>query len=335
MAFPSGSHYPRPRSEASTTAYVERTLELRGTAGLGQKPRPELLGPILGRIHSTLLDSVRMGFLHSSRMRGAVPKALRRASEVRYLGHSAASGECTALHFELPEFGSVAEELFRQGQLWDSRPRPDETAIDLLAQIIGDVRGEVRDSQRFDQALLGRLARYRPVFRRGLTAVALVDARAPSLAEIDAPLSRVAQTLARDTPPARRVRLCARLDMLGVSKRVLGLLPESGTPVTAVWIADDFVDLARFLDQQVLIEGLAEFRPSGALLRIDADAIRPAAPADRFFAQLPVGERRRNYAREAAATRPGERPYASIIGLLPADESESEEEFSRAVDELS
>lgn len=306
---------------------------MRGTAGLGEKPRPELLGPLLSRIHTTLLDSVRMGFLHSSRVRGRAPAALRRAAEVRYLGHSGVGDEATALRFELPEFGSVAEELFRQGQLWDSGPRPDQTAIDLLALTVADVRHEARDSQRFDHALLDRLAGYRSVFRHGLTAVALVDAKVPEPAQIDAPLSAMAHTLSCDTPPARRVRLCAHLDMLGVSKRVLGLLPESGTPVTALWTAEGFIDLARYLGQQVLIEGLAEFRPSGSLLRIDADAIRTAAPSDSFFASLPVAERKRSYLQEAAATRAGERPYASIMGLLAADESE--EEFARAVEELS
>ena len=42
---------------------------------------------MLGKVHDTLLASVRMGFLHSSRTRGRVPSVLRRAAEVRYLGH--------------------------------------------------------------------------------------------------------------------------------------------------------------------------------------------------------------------------------------------------------
>ena len=316
-----------------TTHYVERTLELRGTQGLGSKPRPGLLGPLLSRLHGTLLDSVRMGFLHSSRVHGGIPAALRRAADVRYVGHSGATEGATALHFELPEFGAVAEELFRQRQLWETGPRPEQTAMDLLALTISDVRREARDSERFDHALLDRLARYGPMFRRGLTAIALVDARAPQPAQIDSALSAAAATLSHDTPPARRVRVCARLDMLGVSRRVLGLLIDSGTPVTALWTADGFIDLAPLLGQQVVIEGLAAFRPSGALLRVDADAIRTATAQDTFFAKLPVSEKRRNYLKEAAATRLGERPYDSIIGILPADESD--EEFTRAVEELS
>jgi hypothetical protein len=129
------------------------------------------------------------------------------------------------------------------------------------------------------------------------------------------------------------VRLCGRLDLLGVSKRVMGLFLEDGASVTAVWIAEGFVDLASFLDKQVVIEGLAEFRPSGALLRVDADAIRDASAGDASFSTLPLPEMRRNYQKIMATVRPGQKPYASIFGLIPGEESD--EKFAVAVAELS
>jgi predicted nucleic acid-binding protein len=46
---------------------IERTFELQGPEGLGAKPWPKLVGPVLSRVQDTVLDSVRMGFLHSSR----------------------------------------------------------------------------------------------------------------------------------------------------------------------------------------------------------------------------------------------------------------------------
>ena len=193
---------------------LERTFELRGPEGLGARPRPELIGPVLGRVHDTLLETVRMGFLHSSRARGRIPGCLQRAA-----------------------------------------------------------------------------------------------------------------------PAARRVRLCGRLDLLGVSKRVMGLFLEGGVSVTAVWMEEGFVDLASFLDKKVLIEGLAEFRPSGALLRVDADAIRDAGTSDASFSTLPLAEIRRNYQKAAATVRPGQKPYASIFGLIPGEESD--DEFAAAVEELS
>ena len=231
----------------------------------------------------------------------------------------------------MPEFGSVAEELFEQEQLWSSGPKPEQTAFDLLSASLHDVRQMTKNSERFDHALLRRFANYRRLLRHGLTSIALPDANSKE-ESIDEPLSDAAESLFQETPPACRVRMCGRLDSLAVSRRVLGLYLEDGTPVTAVWTSEGFVDLANFLDKQIVIEGLAEFRPSGTLLRVDADAIRDAGAGDSSFSTLPLPEFRRNYQKAAATVRPGQKPYASIFGLIPGEESE--EAFAAAVAEL-
>lgn len=311
---------------------IERTCELRGSEGLGGKPRPELIGPVLGRMHDTLLDAVRMGFLHSSHARGRIPLCLKQAADVRFIGHVAGRDDSTILRFEVPEFGSVAEELFEQGQLWDSGPKPEQTAFDLLTASLHDVRQMTKDSERFDHALLRRFANYRRLLRRGLTSIALPNAKAVE-ESIDEPLSEAAESLFLETPPTQRVRMCGRLDSLTVSRHVLGLYLDDGTAVTAVWTNDGFVDLANYLDKQIVIEGLAEFRPSGTLLRVDADAIRDASAGDSSFSTVPLPEVRRNYQKAAATVRPGQKPYASIFGLIPGEESD--EVFAAAVAELS
>ena len=120
--------------------------------------------------------------------------------------------------------------------------------------------------------------------------------------------------------------------MLTVSRRVLGFYLDSGALATAVWMSTDVVDLAGFLNQRVLIEGIAHYRPSGSLLRIDAEAIDHAGPGDAFFSTLPPPELRRDYILEASRGRPLQTPYESIFGILPGDESE--DEFAAAVEEL-
>jgi hypothetical protein len=323
---------PKIKSTEAVLNLIERTLELKGTTGLGAKPRPELIGPVLGRVHDTLLASVRMGFLHSSHSRGRVPSMLHRAADVHYLGHSAGEDDSTILRFEVPQFGSVAEELFAQGQLWETGPKPEQTAFDLLAASLHDVRFMSRDSERFDHAMLHQFVSYRRLFKGGLESIVLPDAKVPEPEAIDEFLSAAAGELYRATPPARRVRLCGRLDLLGVSRRVLGLMLEDGAAVTAVWNMDGIVDLAGFIDRQVVIEGLAEFRPSGSLLRVDADAIQLAAPGDAAFSVLPLPERQQNYQKTATVIRPGHKPYAEIYGLILTDESD--EEFTAAVETM-
>jgi hypothetical protein len=315
---------------------VERSFRLEAPEGLGKKPRPELIGPVLARLHATLRDSVRMGFLHSSRARGRIPEALKRAAEVRYVGHRADEDQSTVLRFEAVPFGSAAPELFGQRLLWEEGPSEDQTAFELFAASLVDVAAQRRESSRFDLGLLQRIGKYGKIVsaKGGLRRIALPDVQTSTSAHIDAAVVQAAKELAAATPRSRRVRVVGRLDLLGVSQRVMKLVLDRQTVVTAVWSSEkEFTDLKDFLDRDVVIEGPAVFRPSGTLLRVDADAIASSTSADEFFRKVPEPILERDYAK-LARPRPGEKPgFAQILGIIPAEESD--EEFERALEELS
>lgn len=311
---------------------VERTLQLLGDEGLGARPRPELLGAVLTHAGQALRDAVRMGFVHSSRARGRISKALSRVVDCRFVEHSAGPSGSTILTFAVPVFGEVAPELFEQTSLWPMGPEPTENAFDLLAASIRDVLGAVRDSDRFDVNLLRRYAGFKTVLTHGLTAIAMPGPEATEPTTIDAQLTVAAKEMAQQTPPERRVRLMGKLDLLRVSKSVAGLQMEDGSLVTIVYSSGDFLDLRDLLSKDVLIEGQGVFRPNGSLLRVDADAVRKAGAGDSFFATTPRSEILRDYRREAAAVRHGHKPYAAIFGTIPADESD--EEYAAAIEAL-
>jgi hypothetical protein len=314
---------------------VERSFRLEAPEGLGRKPRPELIGPILASLHGTLEDSVRMGFLHSSRARGRIPAMLKRAAEVHYVGHSADGKEATVLHFEVARFGSVAGELFEQQLLWNNGPKADETAFDLLTASVRDISSLQRDSNRYDHPLLHRIASYGRLFsKRGLRRIDVPGSTRALSARIDPDVVVSARNLFAATPPAKRVRLTGRLDLLGVSQRVLKLQLDDHNIVTAVWSATEpFTGLARLLDQNVVVEGQAIFRPSGSLLRVDADAIAHAGAQDEFFRKLPIAGQAHDYVAEASRGHASRAAYASIFGLIKGDESD--EAFAAAVEEMS
>ena len=92
---------------------VECTILLADSDGLGAKPRPELIAPVLGHLRVTLVDSVRMGFLHASRARGRAPDFIGAAADVRFVSHSASAEGGALLRFEIPPFGEVADHVFR------------------------------------------------------------------------------------------------------------------------------------------------------------------------------------------------------------------------------
>ena len=71
------------------------------------------------------------------------------------------------------------------------------------------------------------------------------------------------------------------------------------------------------------------FRPSGRLLRIDADAIDSAGSRDSYFSVLPLPGVV-DYA-AAVRVRPGSSPYKDLLGMIPGEESD--EEFLKAIEE--
>ena len=313
---------------------LERTFELRGPEGLGVKPRPELIGPVFTHLHDTLQDAVRMGFLHSSRARGRLSAALRAAADVHYLGHSSESEGVTLLRFEVPTFGSAASELFGQQLLWEDGPQADQTAFELLGAALGDVRLRRKESNRFDPPLLRRIGSYRRLLNRGIVSIGLPDTDLAEPGRIDSEAVNAAAELGAITPSSRRVRVAGRLHVMVASQAVLKLDIRSGIAVTAVWEGALPVEaLKEYFNREVVIEGTGVFRPSGLLLRVDADAIGLAGAQDEFFRKVPVAPTAPDYS-VLARLRPGEKsPYDRILGSIPGEETD--EEFAAAVEALS
>lgn len=313
----------------ATLKAVERSFRIAGPEGLGSRPRPELIGPVLSGIEGTLLDAVRMGFLHSSRARGRVPSSLRAAADARFLGHSGEDG-ATLLHFAVPTFGSVAADLFQQRLLWDDGPRPEETGFELFGAALHDVAGRRTESNSFDPGLLRRIRTYQRVLTRGVERITMPDTIIERRGQIDSEVVVAASELYAVTPPARRVRVTGRLDVMGASQGVLKVDVRPGEVVTALWEGEQPVEsLREFFNREVVLEGVGVFRPSGSLLRIDADAIAPASSQDEFFRGIPIGAVQRDY-HKLSRLKAGEKSaYAQLRGSLGRDESD--EEFEAAL----
>jgi hypothetical protein len=276
-----------------------------------------------------------MGFLHSSRARGRLPHGVRAASDVRYIGHRAADEQATILRFEVPTFGEAAADYFAQTELWDDGPKRNETAFELLAAALDDVKTRRTESNRYDLGMLRSIRKYRAVFRQdGLARIAVPDVGRQAPAELDPSVLTIAQELAEVTPEPRRVRVAGRLDLMGASQGVLKLHMEAGGIVTALWQGEESIEdlAARFFNRDVLCEGIGVFRASGSLLRIDADAIRTANEQADAFRHVPTALPKSDFAR-AVRLRQGEpSPYASFLGSVPAEESD--EAFARAIEAM-
>ena len=290
---------------------------------------------MLKHVRGSLQDAVRMGFLHSSRAVGRLPQGVRAAADVRFIGLLGVDEDATLLRFEVPTFGEAAGDYFAQGQLWEDGPKADETAFELFAGAIDDVRSRRAESNRYDLGMLRSIRRYRALFRKdGLVRIALQDVACVNRSQLDSEVLAIARELADVTPAPRRVRVAGRLDLMGASQGVLKIHVDSGAVVTALWQGEEPVEsLAPFFNRDVLCEGTGVFRPSGSLLRIDTDAMTLATGQVDPFRRMPVAMPKVDFARTARARQGEPAPYASFLGSIPAEESD--EDFARAIESMS
>lgn len=313
---------------------VEHTLTVHGPALAGGSARPSAVGNMLRLIGPAVGSSVDVGFRRSSGP-GRRPAWLKATSNIRFRHSEPRGKDAMRFVFEAPRFGDVAAELYEQGQLFDEPPAQTDTAFDLFADVLADVSAQRADSERFDTGVLRRLEKFRnPVFGQGIELVEIGGDRlkkAPG--ELSGEVVDRAATLHQQTPRPSRVRVAGKLDMIRDSDRVFVLQLPKGEEVRGVWVGDDAQPLKEMFGQQVVVGGIAMFRPSKTLLRIDADAMSTARPEDGFFAQVPRPTGQPLDLKAIIREQHKKGGVAAMWGTMKAEESE--EEFLAAIEEMS
>ena len=307
---------------------VIHKLTLTGPENLGGKWPPRHLGFLLAEIQPAARAAVAMAFRNRSRVTGKTPDWLAKASDIR-LASLGGDGE-TTLVFEAPQLREAAADLYKQGESFPTRPDGADTALDLLTDVLADVAAGDADSVRFDDPLLRKIVRFRRVFEGPFDSLQ-VSSRRDQPGRISPPVIASAEQLSARTPPPRRVRVVGVLDTVSQSQAFV-LRMDDGQLVRGVLHGAAVADILPHFGRRVLVFGSAHFRPSGNLLRIEADEFRTATAKDDFFAKLPrpLG---------GLAPRPGaadrERSAKSlraVMGHWPGDETD--EEVEAALKEL-
>jgi len=259
----------------------------------------------------------------SSVAKGHPPGWFQRASDLRFTGYSHQGGD-TLIGLEVPLIGEAAEELYRQQKLWDTRPDPEQTALEVLRRVVDEVAVENAESSWFDRKLLARFARMRRVFGSEIQALRFPGDNHPTL--VNEAVALTAGRLGEITPPSRQVRLVGLLDMIRHGTRGFSLRIESGGQVRGVMESTESVDrLREFFGRPVLVLGRAVYRPSGRLLRVDALALEDGAGAPAVFSKPPPPQTSRPPAPGMFwPSETGERGVAAFFGTWPGDETDAQ-----------
>lgn len=129
--------------------------------------------------------------------------------------------------------------------------------------------------------------------------------------------------------------VAGKLETIRHSDRAFTLVPSSGEVLRG--IATEQInpsELASLFGKPALVSGLAKFRPSGSVLRVEAERIEAAAPTDiSLWSDLPRPFARVLDARTLRKPQGPDSGLAAIFGKWPG--TESDEEILRALEEMS
>ncbi|MFO0903196.1 MAG: hypothetical protein U0939_09365 [Pirellulales bacterium] len=288
----------------------------------------EHLGKFMAELPPALRSCVSMAFSHRGKSIGRRPGWLERAADVRW--NSRRQTQPDTLILELPPLGECAAELYRQQTLdseFDDRPAKDDTALDLLGDVLSDVALKNADSDRFDHDLLGRIAKFGSVFKNGPFQELLVTSRRfPS----DRPFRLTSGTavcakeLLGRTPVPQRVRLVGELDGIVASTQRFSLLLDTGEHAMGVFAVENSEALRSLWQKRVVVCGMAIYRPSGRLLRVDAESIEAGDGESSLFSRLPsppIATLDHQTLRQTQGPRSG---VNALIGNWPGDETDEE-----------
>lgn len=290
----------------------EHHITLKGPAVEDRGVSGHLLEDLVGVLVQGTERALRYRLEGRSTAPGAPPAWLRPASDFRLLSIVEAKGVRTFEVQAQPLLQSMPER-FQQGQLFDDID-PRKSPLELFEDALEDAMLEKVDSDAFDYPLLQTCADVRTVLGAGVDSFEIKNGRTLLL---DAEsLSRVAALL-REPFAARRVRLAGRLESIQYSDCRYMLTLASGAKIAGTARDLGTETLRTWFGKQVVVTGMADFRPSGRLLRINAEGFEPASETDlQVFAAIP---------RPLNTAAPVERPaaeggFAALLGKWPGDE---------------
>jgi len=313
---------------------IEQIVRLTSNEKYGQAAPPRPLGEILRLLPVAVSRALRMSFEGRSTASGPIPGWLHRMSDIRLVEYTGKTD--TRLHFACPTVGEAAPELFEQQEFgWTEKPHHDDTGFDILGDVVSDLTSHNADSERFDRPMLQYLAHFRRAINGTFQEIAFsghrLSPQPPSV--INESVIKTATEFSSETPRSEPARVVGKLDMIRASTQAFAIKLDSGDEVRGVMLNGDIGSLSQMLAKRVLVLGKAIYRPSGRLLRIDAENVQQTSENDTFFSKMPSPSRRRLDVRQIVREQSQKRGVAAIIGKWPGDETD--DVIAEALQELS
>lgn len=301
---------------------LEYTIRL-----LGLKPHQGLPGALL----RDLLDAVDRGARGSVRLRlegrsgargGPTPGWVHRAARFEVAGFTR---DVPGVELHAPSLRDAIPDRLAQYHLFEAVDA-EQSALGLMGTSLEEATEGNENSDAYDEGLLSTFEEFRRVFRHGVDEVEIRNGRrdAPAVHLTPAGLEVVTR-LQRETPRPQRVRVAGVVDAIRHSDQAFTLVLGSGTAIRGVLAEGKPDALVPFFGKPTVVSGLAHFRPSGALLRVDAESLSPGDERDlALWAAIPQPLASPFSAQELRRPQRTRAGVSALLGEWPGDETEDE-----------
>lgn len=230
----------------------------------------------------------------------------------------------TVIRVEAPTL-QEADAVRFAGELFDdpNRAATEATAIELFGEVLASVLDGEADAVMADRALLDSCVRFARVGSGSVDGIRLEGLRGRDAPLVVTPADVPAIERLRDeTPAPQATRVAGQLDTISASRADVTLTLRDGTKLPALMEGREPERLKELWGKQVVVSGLAQYRPSGRLLRVLVESIALAGPADSMFEVMPRARATLPVAvTEAQDEASG---VSAFFGTWPGDESDDE-----------
>lgn len=295
----------------------KHVIKLQGEAARGASASSALLRDLLDVLVDATRATIRLRAEGRSIARGTDPTWLIDAADFELLGFDEGSTEIVC---EAKPVGEIAPQAFSQPDMF-SPVDTSKSGLDLLEQMLADVQAGDLDSDRYDDKVLDILGGFRKVFGHGIDSVGFGAGRGVRVEPADL---ETFSELRRQIPSPERVRVTGLLDSFTASRRSFQLKLNDGAIIRGRFEEHQSERFQNLWNQQVLISGRAEFKPSGLVRHVQAERVEPATAAHRIWAEQPRASQTSFDAREFRRSQEAKGGLAALVGHWPGDESDEE-----------
>lgn len=305
-------------------------IRLQGPGTTGKRISGALLRDLLDVLVEGCRGAVRMRVEGRSAAPGPRSSWLTGAADFELLPLESGS---TVVPIDAAPLAASAPERFAQFNFLEVDPR--RSALSLLEESLEQALCGNEEAELFDQSLLQRFGGLSRVLTDGVERIEITSEEPRGVERVaisSESLTRV-ERLFRKTSPPQRVRIGGQLDTIRHSDRMFTLILGTGESLKGVAEGVAGEQLASLFGKDVIVQGRAYFRPSGKVLRVEAEEIAQAEgdlePWSRAPQPLLAGIDPRSLVAEQGP-RSG---LNAIYGRWPGDESA--EELTAALEEIS